>query len=223
MELEAHLNEVAGKPLCKAFETDLKKNIKSYFSHLTDSDNINFDPIVITARYLSPVHHQILNQDQIQIAEDHIKSLLESYGEAAAKGSDSDDEGREAEETKAVTIPGLSFLSRTIFDGTKTAVGDPRAELNQDFHQYKLKSKQVITKLMNSASHREGEQGDLRTKKPDDPMDFWVKEMKLYTSKLPLLALDVMAIVRIHQSFNWRTEPVVSLPKNPASEFPRNL
>ena len=111
MELEAHLNGVAGKPLCKAFATDLKKNInKSYFSHFTDSDHINFDPIAITATYLSPVHHQILNQDQIHIAEDHIKSLLESYGEAAAIGSVSDDEGREAEETKAVTIPGLTFL-----------------------------------------------------------------------------------------------------------------
>ena len=115
-------------------------------------------------------------------------------GKARPVTNDIPDEGREAEETKAVTIPGLTFLSRTIFDGTKTTAGDPRAELNQDFHQYKLKSKQVITKLMNSASHREGEQGDLRTKKPDDPMDFWVKEMKLYTSMLPLLALDVMAI-----------------------------
>ena len=96
--------------------------------------------------------------------------------------------------TIAVTIPGLKFLSKTIFDGTKTLPSDPRAALNQDLHQYKLKSKQVITKLLNSASHREGEQGDLRTRKPGDLMDFWVKEMGQFTTKLPLLALDVMVI-----------------------------
>ena len=123
-----------------------------------------------------------------------IKTLLESYEETVATVFTSDDESREAEENTAVTIPGLKLLSKTIFDGTKTLPSDPRAALNQDLHQYKLKSKQVITKLMNSASHREGEQGDLRTKKPGDPMDFWVKEMGQFTTKLPLLALDVMVI-----------------------------
>ena len=49
MELEAHLKELARKPLCKAFAADLWKNIKFYFCQITDS-----------ATYLSPVHHHIM-------------------------------------------------------------------------------------------------------------------------------------------------------------------
>lgn len=195
MELNAHLDEVSGKPLCKAFATDLKKNIDFYFKHLTDPENISFDPIVLTATYLSPVHHHILREDQISIAEDHIKTLLVDYGEAVEiVPANPDDGGRVAEEIKSVTIPGLKFLSKKIFDGTKTVLGDSRAALNEDLRQYKLKSKQVVTKLMKSANQGEGEQGDLRTKRPIDPMDFWVKQIGQFTSKLPLLALDIMAV-----------------------------
>ena len=140
------------------------------------------------------MHHHILSEDQISIAEDHIKTLLGDYGETIEVFDNSDDEGREVEEIKTVTIPGLKFLSKKIFDGTKTVLGDSRAALNEDLHQYKLKSKQVITKLMKSANHWEEEQGDLRTKRPVDPMDFWVKEMGQFTLKLPLLALDIMAV-----------------------------
>ena len=38
MELNAHLDEMSGKALCKAFAADLKKNINFYFKHLTDTE-----------------------------------------------------------------------------------------------------------------------------------------------------------------------------------------
>ena len=197
MEIIAHLDEISRKPLCKTLATDLKKNIKFYFKYLTDPLDINFDPIVITATYLSPVHRHILNEDQNHIAEDHIKTLLESYaqevGAVAPIGETGDVEG-ELEEDESITIPGLKFLSKKIIKGTKSPTSDPSAALKQDLDQYNIKSKQVINKLMKSASHKEGEQGEMKTKKPGDPMDFWVKEMGQFETELPFLALDVMAV-----------------------------
>ena len=193
MEVIEHLDDVSRKPLCKALATDLKKNIKYYFNHLIDPLDINFDPIAITATFLSPVHRHILSEEQIKIAEDHIKILLDSYDQSTNTAPEETGE-IEVEEEKTITIPGLKFLSKKIIRGNNGSTSDPAAALKRDLDQYQIKSKQVLNKLMQSASHKVGEEGEMKTRNPTDPMDFWVKELLQSETALSSLALDIMAI-----------------------------
>ena len=69
--------------------------------------------------------------------------------------------------------------------------------MKRDLDHFKIQSKKVLTKLMKSATPKQGEeQGEMKTSNPTDPMDFWVKELKYYHFETPLacLALDIMAI-----------------------------
>ena len=198
MELIAHLEEKSKKAICKTISSDLKKNMKSYFNYMMDPLDSNFDPIVITATYLSPVHRHILNEEQVQVAEDHVKDLLRTYDEDEqdVRVEDGHGVGGEEQET-TITIPGLKFLSKTILQTSNNANSDPAAALKRDLDHYKIQSKKVLTRLMKSANLTQGEaQGEMKTCNPTDPMDFWVKELKSYQFESPLasLALDIMAI-----------------------------
>ena len=122
MELIAHLEEKSKKAICKTISSDLKKNMKSYFNYMVDPLDSNFDPIVITATYLSPVHRHILNEEQVQVAKDHVKDLLRTYDEDEQDVRVEDGHGVGGEEQKTtITIPGLKFLSKTILQASNNA------------------------------------------------------------------------------------------------------
>ena len=57
-----------------------------------------------------------------------------------------------------------------------------------------MTSKQVLGKLMRSASAKMEDKGQLKTNNPTNPMDFWAKQMKNCETSLAQLAVDVMAI-----------------------------
>ena len=144
MEMIAHLDETSKKPLCKALATDMNKNIDFYFSYLMDPFDLNFDPIAITATYLSPVHRHILTEDQINVAEDHIKALLDSYAQASSVVSHlQETAGVDAGEEEHHN-PGLKFLSKKITSSTSSQTIDPAAALKRDLNQWQCVRYQTV-------------------------------------------------------------------------------
>ena len=67
------------KPICRQFVAGLKTNIVRYFGHTMDASHDEYDPILFTATYLSPVHFHTLKDEGKKEAEDFIKLLLENH------------------------------------------------------------------------------------------------------------------------------------------------
>ena len=204
-EIIAHLRESATKPFKKKFASDLEENIKDYFGYVLDHQHPRFDPVFVTATYLSPIHRNILSRSDILRAEDYIKEQLVKYDEPSSSSledanSDNgiippvDHEGQTDRSYQSVSIPGLEFLSQQIFSKVASVSDSEDNLLKSDISYYDLRSKQVLEKLVKSA--QEIEMGGKKTKAPIDPMDFWIKEKKnnKYRTNVAKLALDLMAI-----------------------------
>ena len=173
--------------------SSLKINIGNYFDHVTDQYDPKFDPIFLTATYLSPIHRHILNKRQIQLAESHLKELIKSYEdkEVVQEEDNSDVDIEQETDDTTFKIPGLKFLSSKIMESDN---GGGEDVVESDFAIYFSKSKQVLAKLKNSGS--KSENNEATTNAPIDPIDFWTKALrsKQYGSELASVAVDVMEI-----------------------------
>ena len=193
LEIFAHL-DAKSKGVAKIFASTLKTNISKYFQFVTHPSEPKFDPIYMVSTYLSPIYQKVLTPTQDTIAEQHILHLLKSENDNEVLEEPADKDQEDNTEKPAVVIPGLKFLSSTILEKEDSTARDVESKLKKDFLLYSSKSEGVLDKLKKSASTKE--EGKEKTKAPADPMDFWAKEhrRKEFLTKLPALALDIMAI-----------------------------
>ena len=70
------LEPIVGDPSDSAhlFAVELKEKIKSQFGYLLYPAADDFQPVYWLATYLSPVHKQVLSQDDVREVEKFIKS-----------------------------------------------------------------------------------------------------------------------------------------------------
>ena len=135
----------------------------------------------------------------------------------------------EDEEEPTFFLPGFSSLSREIMKsrsqgGTKEN-SLIETKLNQDFELYETKAKAVMNKAVLKAKEKAKKEVELQkdtegndaqaeekqtkvTVRPEDPLDFWVKQdrSKEYSTSLPQLAEDLLVVpatsVPSERSFN---------------------
>ena len=80
-EITKHLETEGKKQISKKFAVDLKDNIAKYFLFVTDPFHMGFDAIYLSATYLSPIHLQLLNDDERGTVERHLMVLMDDYNE----------------------------------------------------------------------------------------------------------------------------------------------
>lgn len=197
-EILAHLDKMSIKPLCKQFVGGLKTNIVRYFRNTMDASHKDYDPILFTATFLSPIHFHTLKEEGKKEAEENIKVLMEHYSandeDVADTNTEHHGEGanQQGDPTEQrILIPGLAFLSDVILNKTQSAPSDISltAALTRDLDKYKRRCQMVLNELRESAVNGV-------TKNPIDPLDFWVREMNSmeYETNIAKLAQDILVI-----------------------------
>ena len=220
-EILAHLDQ-SSSGFTKTFATQLKSEIKKYFTFALDVESTKFEPIFMVGTYFSPIHRHLLSPNQIKIAEDHIRILLEEgeeisrmeveiLGDEQEGGSRRQDVGRRQEEMNRSEVQ--DEIREEVGEQTESVVPQKKQPIIPGL---KFVSSQLLKNINNNSSSLENdlllyasksshlltklvgsaEGGEGMTKAPENPMDFWAREWKgkHYSTKLAELALDVMAI-----------------------------
>ena len=172
-QLDQHIEDGNNKSYCK----NLRDKIKKYFRFLIDPESEDFEPLYITATFLSPVYKFVLDDELKEKAIDNLKKMLKKQGPPVeVEENDGVLDLDETNNNVEVSLPGFKLLSSKILNSTSNNIG-PIDDGDSDIKQYESKSKIYLDRLKAGAYGRAGPGDNKKKLKVMDPLDFWIKEV----------------------------------------------
>ena len=92
MDLMAHVEEMSLKPGMRRFCDGLLREVKKYFAFVLDPESARYDATCIAATFLDPCWTAILEEEQVEIAKNHLYELCKEYSENINETLDGDTE-----------------------------------------------------------------------------------------------------------------------------------
>ena len=143
--------------------------MRSQFAYLLDPDSNKFQSIFWVAAYLSPVYRVLLTSDMEKMKEvkKFLQKLIPDQLDLSKEGSDVPSE---------FSIPGLPFLSKTLFSSSSESGDEPHraGKLGKDLALYERKAVEFVDKLKAEALEKEDPQLF-----KSDPLEFWLSQVEL--------------------------------------------
>ena len=153
LDLFAHLDEMSLKPGMLRFCDKLENEIKKYFAHIIDSNSPDFDPTYIAATYLDPCWTVLLDEDQVEIAKNHLFELCKEYTE-----SENNNEPHDNTEENDTPVSSLAFLnyryvSKKLTGGTGASGlgGSLRGMFKSDIDMYMKECDRIRHEIQNES------------------------------------------------------------------------
>ena len=143
--------------------------MRSQFAYLLDPDSNKLQSIFWVAAYLSPVYRVLLTSDMEKMKEvkKFLQKLIPDQLDLSKEGSDVPSE---------FSIPGLPFLSKTLFSSSSESGDEPHraGKLGKDLALYERKAVEFVDKLKAEALEKEDPQLF-----QSDPLEFWLSQVEL--------------------------------------------
>ena len=187
-QLELHIENKNHATFCMDLLTEMKK----YFAFLLDPTSVDFDPLYVTATYLSPVYKLSLADNMKEIAIKNLKELVENEkkkddGDMEVVEENGNMEAQsEPTENQNISWPGLKLLSSKILKShSNNNNGNNKKEdcFASDVKVYEAKSSLRLEKLKNKAiAAKKKESATQSTTIAElevmDPLEYWIKEVE---------------------------------------------
>ena len=134
----------------------MRDEIKKYFRFLIDPESEDFEPLYITATFLTPVYKFVLDDKLKEKAIDNLKKMLKKQGPPVeVEENDGVLDLDETNNNVEVSLPGFKLLSSKILNATSNNIG-PIDDGDSDIKQYESKSKIYLDRLKAGAYGRAG-------------------------------------------------------------------
>ena len=179
-ELMLILESKKNDPKVGSFSRELLKEVKSSFGFVWNLEAAEFNPIYVTATYLDPYHKSVIDEKY----EEHIRRFLLQL---VVKISQDFEIEPMIEESVSFVIPGLSNISKTIntsvpsLSTTNSSQRSVETCLLMDLTLYEKKASAYISKALDDAKQKalssNGDEANKVVVKPQDPLDFWIKQV----------------------------------------------
>ena len=181
MDLMAHVEEMSLKPGMRRFCDGLLREVKKYFAFVLDPESARYDATCIAATFLDPCWTAILEEEQVEIAKNHLYELCKEYSENINETLAGDTEPDNI--PPPLAFANYKHVSRKI-SGTVGAAGSLTALFKSDMETYVKECDRIRLEIQNeskkkAADNPEEENGEVE-EMDEDVIDINADELDIY-------------------------------------------